>query len=60
MGVCGNGEKARGADDGAAGAAGEGDIRGVQLAECCKQAVGVCDDGEKARGADDGATGAAY
>ncbi len=36
----GDGDKARGADDGAAGAAGGGDIRGVQLAECCKHAVG--------------------
>ena len=31
-----------------AGAAGGGDIRGVQLAGCCKHAVGVCDDGGKA------------
>ncbi len=37
---------------------GGGDIRGVQLAECCKHAVGVCDDGVKAGGADDGAAGA--
>jgi hypothetical protein len=42
-----------------AGAAGGGDIRGVQLAGCCKHAVGVCDDGEKARGVDDGAAGGA-
>jgi hypothetical protein len=34
------GDKARGADDGAAGAAGGGDIRGVQLAGCFKHAVG--------------------
>ncbi len=26
---------------------GGGDIRGVQLAGCCKHAVGVCDDGDK-------------
>jgi hypothetical protein len=31
VGVCDNGQKAGGADDGAAGAAGGGDIRGVQL-----------------------------
>jgi hypothetical protein len=42
-----------------AGAAGGGDIRGVQLAECCKHAVGVRDDGHKAGEADDGAAGAA-
>jgi hypothetical protein len=42
-----------------AGAAGRGDIRGVQLAGCGKHAVGVCDDGDKARGADDGAAGTA-
>ena len=41
-----------------AGVAGGGDIRGVQLAECCKHAVGVCDDGDKAGAADDGAAGA--
>ncbi len=59
MGVCDDGEKARGMDDGAAGGAVGGDIREVQLAGCCKHAVGVCDDGEKARGAADGAAGAA-
>jgi hypothetical protein len=37
---------------------GGGDIRGVQLAGCCKHAVGVCDDGDKAGGADDEAAGA--
>ena len=37
-----------GEDDGAGGVTGGGDIRGVQLAECCKHAVGVCDDGDKA------------
>ena len=42
-----------------AGAAGGGDIRGVQLAECCKHAVGVCNNGDKAAGADDGSSGAA-
>jgi hypothetical protein len=45
--------------DGAAGAAGGGDIRGVQLVGYCKHAVGVCDDGGKAGGAADGAAGAA-
>jgi hypothetical protein len=44
-----------GEDDGAAGETGGGDMRGVQLAECCKHAVGVCDDGDKAGGASDGA-----
>jgi len=34
------------------------DIRGVQLAGCCKHAVGVCD-GDKAGGANDGAAGEA-
>ena len=48
-----------GEDDGAGGVTGGGDIRGVQLAECCKHAVGVCDDGDKAGEADDGAAGAA-
>jgi hypothetical protein len=40
-----------------AGAAGGGDIRGVQLAGCSKHAVGVSDDEDKAGRADDGATG---
>ncbi len=40
LGVCNNGDKAEGADDGASGAAGGGDIRGVQLAGYCKHAVG--------------------
>ena len=38
---------------------GGGDIRGVQLAGCCKHAVGVRDDGDKAGGADDGSAAAA-
>ena len=42
-----------GADDGAAGGAVGGDIRGVQLAGCCKHAVGVCNNGQRAGGADD-------
>jgi hypothetical protein len=41
VGVCDDGVKAGGADDEAAGAAGVGDIRGVQLAGCCKHAVGI-------------------
>ena len=45
--------------DGAAGAAGGGDIRGFQLAGYCKHNVGVCYDGDKAGEADDGAAGAA-
>jgi hypothetical protein len=40
VGVCDDGDKAGGADDGAAGAAGGGDMRRVQLAECCKHAEG--------------------
>ena len=40
VGVCDDGDKAGGADDGAAGAAGGGDIRGVQLAGYCKHAMG--------------------
>jgi hypothetical protein len=59
VGVCDDGDKAGGADDGAAGVAGGGDVRGVQLAGCCKYAVGVCDDGGKAGRADDGAGGGA-
>ena len=39
MGVCDDGDKAGGADDGAAGAAGGGDIRGVQLSGGCKHVV---------------------
>jgi len=35
-------------DDGAAGAADGGDVRGVQLADYCKHSVGVCDNGYKA------------
>jgi hypothetical protein len=43
VGVCDDGDKAGGADDGAAGAAGGGDIRGVHLAAGCKYAVvNVC------------------
>ena len=53
VGVCDDGDKAGEADDGAAGAAGGGDIRRVQLAECCSCAVGVCNDGDKAGGACD-------
>ena len=34
------------------------DIRGVQLAGCCKHTVGFCDDGDKTGGADGGAGGA--
>jgi hypothetical protein len=52
VGVCDDGDKAGGADDGAAGVATGDDIRGVQLAGGCKHAVGVCDDGDKAGGAD--------
>ena len=48
MGVCDNGSKAGGVDDGAAGAADGGDVREVQLADYCKHAVGVCDHGDKA------------
>jgi hypothetical protein len=33
------GGESRGVDDGAAGGAGRGDIRGVQLGGCCKHAV---------------------
>jgi hypothetical protein len=40
VGACDDGDKPGGADDRAAGAAGGGDIRGVQLAGCCKHAVG--------------------
>ena len=39
MGVCDDGRKAGGACDGAAGAAGGSDIRGVELAECCKHTL---------------------
>ncbi len=35
------------------------DIRGVQVAECCKLTVGVGDDGDKAGEEDDGEDGAA-
>ena len=51
MGVCDDGDKAGAAADGA----GEGDMRRVQIASCCKQIVGVDDDGDNAGGADDGA-----
>ncbi len=40
---------------GAAGTAGAGDIRGVQLAGHCQHAVGVCDIGGKDGGAVDAA-----
>ena len=46
-------------DDGAAGAAGGGDIRGVQLQGHFKHDVGVCEDWKEAGGAVDGAAGAA-
>jgi hypothetical protein len=49
------GGQSGGSEDKAAGAAGGGDIRGVQLAVCFKHAVGVRNDGDKAGGADDGA-----
>ena len=48
VGVCDNGSKAGGVDDGAAGAADGGDVREVQLEGYCKHAVGVCDHGDKA------------
>ena len=48
VGVYDEGEKVGWVACGAAGAAGGGDIRGVQLAGGCKHAVGVCDDGDKA------------
>ncbi len=35
------------AADGAAGAAGRGGIRGVQLAECCKHTVGIYKNGDR-------------
>ncbi len=60
--LCGRvrrGDKAGGSDDGASGVAGGGDIRGVQVAGCCKHSVGVCDDGGKAGGEDDGTSGVA-
>jgi hypothetical protein len=64
VGVCDNGEKAGGADDGAAGAAGGADgsdimIRDVQLGGGCKHAVGVCENGDEAGGAGNGAAGVA-
>ncbi len=40
VGVCDDGDKAGGADDGAAGATGGGNIRAAELADCCKHAVG--------------------
>jgi hypothetical protein len=48
VGVCDDGDKAGGADDGAAGATGGGNIRGVQLARSCNHSVGVGDNGDKA------------
>jgi hypothetical protein len=48
VGVCDHGDKAGGADDGAAGATGGGNIRGVQLARSCNHSVGVGDNGDKA------------
>ncbi len=44
-----------GEDDGVAGETGGDDMRGVQLAECCKHAVGICDDGDKTGTPSDGA-----
>ncbi len=43
-----------GEDDGETGETGGGDMRGVQLAECCKHTVGICDDGDKTGAASDG------
>ena len=59
--VCDDWDNAGGADDGTAGAANGGDIRGVQLRRRrkFKHAVGVCDDGDKAGEAADGTAGAA-
>ena len=59
VGVCDDGNKAGGENDGAAEAVDGGDIRGVQLTVCCKHDVDVYDDGDKAREADDGTAGAA-
>jgi hypothetical protein len=59
VGVCDTGEKAGGADDGAAGAAGGGDIRGDQRSRCCKQHSKTLADAcvqkyfDKLRGVDD-------
>ncbi len=50
MGVFHDGDEAGGEDDGAAGAAGGGDIRGIQVTG--KDAVGVYDDGDEAGGDD--------
>ena len=55
VGVSDDGDKPGGADDGSAGAADGGDIRGVQLTGFSEHSVGVCDYGDKAGGADDGA-----
>jgi len=59
VGVCDNGEKDGEVCDGAVGAAGGGDIKGVpsaggyehdvRVSDCCKHAVGVCDNEEKDR-----------
>ena len=57
MGVCDDGDKVGGADDGTDGGSVEDDMRGVQLTGCCKHSVGVCDDGDKTGGSDDGADG---
>jgi hypothetical protein len=56
VGVRDSGDKA---GDGAEGAAGGGDMRGVQLAEHRMHAVDVCTDGDKAGAVADGAAGAA-
>ena len=56
MGVRDSGDKA---GDEADGAAGGGDMRGVQLAEHRMHAVGVCNEGDKAGAVANGAAGAA-
>jgi hypothetical protein len=56
VGVRDSGDKA---GDGADGAAGGGDMRGVQLAEHRMHAVGVCNDGYQAGAVSNGAAGAA-
>ncbi len=58
MGVGKHGDKTGGADDETAGADDRGDIRGFQLAVCCKHAVGVSQNEDKTGGSDDGVVGA--
>ena len=53
VGICDDRDKAGGAADGAAGTEGGGDIRGVQLAGCCKHEVVVWDYGDTAGRADE-------